>query len=255
MHEGSRLAWPVLLPAKLAVGRGQQGGSVPSMGAMSMSHGSHTRASMSVGGMKTSIGAHGTSILPSWLAVIWTLVFVAILISHARHIQQSSGQRRIWHSGHVAMAAGMIFMYAPATIDVYHIPSGFWQIAFADGGLAALAWILAQALGGQAVNVLWGLLAIDMGVMVYMWSPSGFVAPVTWTLVAYLVWQSVLWITDRMRAIDHHTLWGSHASVTPGGEVAISAAEPLVCFSDLRVSMFAMTLGMAYMLAAMQLMT
>jgi hypothetical protein len=33
----------------------------------------------------------------------------------------------------------------------------------------------------------------------------------------------------------------------------MSAAEPLVCFRDLRVSMFAMTLGMAYMFAAMQL--
>ena len=42
-------------------------------------------------------------------------------------------------------------------------------------------------------------------------------------------------------------------SVTPEGSITLEAAEPLVCFRDLRVSMFAMTLGMAYMFAAMQL--
>jgi hypothetical protein len=56
-----------------------------------------------------------------------------------------------------------------------------------------------------------------------------------------------------MREVDHRTLLRGSASITPGGAVAISAAEPLVCFRDLRVSMSAMTLGMAYMFAAMQL--
>jgi hypothetical protein len=56
-----------------------------------------------------------------------------------------------------------------------------------------------------------------------------------------------------MRDVDHRTLLQGSASMTPGGALAISAAEPLVCFRDLRASMFAMTLGMAYMFAAMQL--
>jgi hypothetical protein len=41
--------------------------------------------------------------------------------------------------------------------------------------------------------------------------------------------------------------------VTPDGALAASVAEPLICYKDLRVSMAAMTLGMAYMFAAMQL--
>ncbi|HLH14909.1 MAG TPA: DUF5134 domain-containing protein [Solirubrobacteraceae bacterium] len=211
---------------------------------------------MSVGGMSMSAGGAGaaTSILPAWLAVVWTLVFIAILIVHARHVLDSEGQRRTWHSGHVAMALGMIFMFAPASIDYFHIPSGFWQIAFADGALAILAWMLSQALDGRAVNVLWLVMAVDLGAMTYMWSPSGFQAPITWLLVAYFAAQSLLWLSDRMRSVDHRTLWGGGGlSVAPDGTVAISAAEPLVCFRDLRVSMMAMTLGMAYMLAAMQL--
>ncbi len=226
-----------------------------SMSGMSMSHptgGGH--GSATVGGMSMSIGGHGaTNILPEWLAVIWTLVFVAVVVIHALHLRDTHGQRRLWHSGHVLMALGMAFMFAPASIDHFDIPSGFWQLVFANGALAILAWMLAQALSRRAINVLWLVMAIDLGAMAYMWSPSGFQAPLTWLLVAYFLVQSLLWITDRMREVDHKTLLGGGFSVTPDGAVAMSAAEPLVCFRDLRVSMFAMTLGMAYMFAAMQL--
>jgi hypothetical protein len=205
--------------------------------------------------MSMNIGAHGsTNILPEWLAVLWTLAFIAIVVIHARHVLDSEGQRRIWHSGHVLMALGMAFMFAPASIDHFNIPSGFWQLAFANGAIAVLAWMLAQALSGRAINVLWLVMATDLGAMAYMWSPSGFQAPITWLLVAYFAAQSLLWVTNRMREVDHRTLPGGGVTVTADGAVTISSAEPLVCFRDLRASMFAMTLGMAYMFAAMQLM-
>jgi len=148
----------------------------------------------------------------------------------------------------------MAFQFAPASIDHFNIPSGFWQLVFANGAIAIVLWILAQAISGRAINVLWLVMAVDLAAMAYMWSPSGFQAPITWILVAYFAAQSLLWLTDRMRDVDHRTLFGGGFSITPGGAVAISAAEPLVCFRDLRASMFAMTLGMAYMFAAMQLM-
>jgi hypothetical protein len=205
--------------------------------------------------MSMSAGGHGaTNILPEWLAIAWTFVFVAVLVIHTRHVLDSGGQRRVWHSGHVLMALGMAFMFAPASIDHFNIPSGFWQLAFANGALAIFAWMLAQALNRRAINVLWLVMAIDLAAMAYMWSPSGFQAPLTWLLVAYFIAQSLLWVSDRMRNVDHRTLLGGGFSVTPEGAVAMDAAEPLVCFRDLRVSMFAMTLGMAYMFAAMQLM-
>ncbi|MGA2455726.1 MAG: DUF5134 domain-containing protein [Solirubrobacteraceae bacterium] len=223
-----------------------------SMSGMSMRHdGGHA---VSVGGMFMSTGAHGTTnILPEWLAVIWTLVFIAIVVVHTLHLRDSHGQRRLWHSGHVLMALGMAFMFAPSSIDHFDIPSGFWQLAFANGAIATLLWMLAQAFDGRAINVLWPVMAVDLGAMAYMWSPSGFQAPITWLLVAYFAAQSLLWVSDRMRDVDRKTLLGASVSVTPGGAVAISAAEPLVCFRDLRASMFVMTLGMAYMFAAMQL--
>jgi Domain of unknown function (DUF5134) len=218
-----------------------------------MSHGGgHTT---SIGGMSMGGGGPGTTnILPEWLAVIWMLAFIAIIVVHTLHLRDTHGQRRMWHSGHVLMAFGMAFMFAPASIDHFNVPSGFWQLAFANGAIAVLAWILAQALNGRAINVLWLIMATDLGAMAYMWSPSGFQAPITWILVAYFVAQSTLWASNRMRDVDHKALLGGNFSVTPGGAVAMSAAEPLVCFRDLRVSMSAMTLGMAYMFVAMQLM-
>jgi len=198
--------------------------------------------------------AHGsTDILPEWLAVIWTLVFIAIIVDHTLHLRDTHGQRRLWHSGHVLTAFGMAFMFAPSSIDHFNIPSGFWQLAFASSALAVVGWMLTQAMERRAINVLWLLMAIELAAMAYMWSPSGFQAPITWLLVAYFVAQSLLWATSRMRDLDHRTLRSVGFSITPGGAVAISAAEPLVCFRDLRVSMFAMTFGMAYMFAAMQL--
>jgi hypothetical protein len=216
---------------------------------------SHTGAmhSMSMGAMSMSAGGGATNILPSWLAVIWMLVFFVIIAIHGRHVLESQGQRRWWHSGHVLMAIGMAFMYAPPSVDSLNIPTGFWSLAFANAAIAIVLWMLVQAFAGRGTNLLWLVMAFDLGAMAYMWSPSGFQAPITWILVAYFAAQAVLWATDRMRDFDERTLLGGGVSVTPDGALAASVAEPLICFKDLRASMAAMTLGMAYMFAAMQL--
>ncbi len=239
---------------------------------MSASHGGSHHMSM-VGGMAMGAGHGGTNILPQWAAVLMTLLFIAILVDHARHLRDSTGQRRVWHSGHVLMALGMAFMFAPQSLDHFDIPNGFWQITFANAAVAIMLWLVLQAVEGKAVNVLWVVIAFDLGAMAYMFSPSGFVAPLTWVLVAYFTLQALLWGTNRMRDVDHLTIFGrgggfalspsgatvaispsgAISTVPSAGTVAISSAEPLVCFRDLRVSMAAMTLGMAYMFAAMQL--
>jgi hypothetical protein len=222
-------------------------------GGMHMSMGSG-HGSMSAGGMSMSSGGHGiTNILPDWLAVIWTLVFLAVFLIHLRHLVDTRGQRRLWHSGHVLMAIGMAFMFAPSSIDHLNIPTSFWQLTFAGGALVILAWLLTEALERRPFNALWVVIATDLAAMVYMWSPNGYRAPVTWLLVAYFVGQSLLWGTDRMRSIDRHRLRAGF-SVMADGSVGAAVAQPLICFRDLRVSMSAMTLGMAYMFVAMQLM-
>jgi hypothetical protein len=232
-------------------GMSMGGGST--MAQMGSTEASHGAMHMSMGGVSLAAGQGTTNILPNWLAVIWMLVFFAIIVIHARHVLESHGQQRIWHSGHVAMAIGMAFMYAPGSVDSFNIPSGFWSLAFANGAIAILLWVFVQLVEGKATNLLWLTMAFDLGAMAYMWSPTGFQSPITWLLVAYFAAQSALWASDRMRKFDERAIFPSHIAVTPEGAMTASVAEPLICFKDLRVSMAAMTLGMAYMFAAMQL--
>ncbi|HWF35147.1 MAG TPA: DUF5134 domain-containing protein [Solirubrobacteraceae bacterium] len=215
---------------------------------MHMDHGAMTAGGMSMGGS----GGHGTNILPTWLALIWTVVFLGVFLIHLRHLFETGGPRRLWHSGHVVMAIGMAFMSAPASIDHLNIPTSFWQIVFGGATLVVVAWMLTEAVERRALNALWIVMATDLAAMIYMWSPNGFRAPLTWLLVAYFTIQSLLWATDRMRSIDRFSLPGGFSVMSDGSAVATVAA-PLICYRDLRVSMSAMTLGMVYMLAAMQL--
>lgn len=196
---------------------------------------------------------HGaTNIVPNWLAVVCTLAFLVILVVHARHAVQTHGQRRFWHTGHVLMAFGMAFMFAPASLDHFNIPGGFWPLLFANAAGVVVAWILFKTLYGQPVNGLWAVLAFDLAVMAYMWSPSGYVAPITWLLVAYLGIEAVLWATNYYRRLDEHVIIKG-VGTNPNGTLTVTAVQPLVCEHDLRATMALMTAGMAYMLAAMQL--
>jgi hypothetical protein len=222
--------------------------------AMGAGHAGAHSSMTAMGGMSMSAGPGATNILPSWLAVVWTLLFLVVLVLHARHVSETRDVRRWWHSGHVLMALGMVFMFAPASLDHFDIPAGFWQLLFANAAGLVLAWLLAQALSGRAVNTLWVVMAVDLAAMVYMFSPAGFVAPVTWLLVAYFVAQALLWVTNSYRRLDRHAIVATNA-VNPDGTVTAVTVQPLICERDLRGSMFVMTLGMAYMFAAMQLLT
>ena len=151
------------------------------------------------------------------------------------------------------MALGMVFMFAPASIDHFDIPSGFWQLAVRQRRRRrARLDPRRRRSAARSSTSLWIVIATDLAAMVYMWSPTGFQAPVTWLLVVYFAAQSVLWATNRMRRADDLAI-GRRFSVGSDGALAATAAQPLVCDRDLRVSVGVMTLGMAYMFAAMQL--
>jgi hypothetical protein len=214
--------------------------------------GSHGAMHMSMGGLPMSVSPGATDILPEWLAVTWTLVFASIAVVHVRHLLETHGERRLWHSGHVLMAIGMVFMFAPTSLDHFGIPADFWRLAFANAAGAVVVWILVALSNGTPVNRLWLVMAVDFAAMVYMWSPAGFVPAVTWVLVTYFVLQTLLWATDMYRELDRKPL-GEWSFQFAGGAVAARGVSALVCERDLRVSMGAMVLGMAYMLAAMQL--
>ncbi len=218
--------------------------------AMGGAGGSH----ITMGGISMTVAHGATNILPAWLAVIWSLVFLAIVVVHGRHVWETHGERRIWHSGHVLMAIGMLFMFAPPSLDHFGIPGEFWRLLFANATGALVIWMLVSLTTGVAFNRLWLALAFDLAAMTYMWSPNGLVPVITWILVGYFTIQAVLWATDRYRELDGRPV-GGRLFVGGDGTLTATAVSSLVCERDLRVSMGLMALGMAYMFAAMQLIT
>jgi hypothetical protein len=209
---------------------------------------------MRVGGAMNMSGhqALGTmGILPGWLAIVWALAFLVVLAVHERHALESTGQTRIWHCGHVVMAAGMAIMFvSSADSSLLPIPNGSWAVVFVGLAVAILIWCAAQVASRRSINALWLLAAVDMAAMAYMWVEASRTTALTWLLVAGYCGAFVLWASGRGRAVDRRYIVGAYA-IPPDGAVAAGAGAALICDRDLRVSMGVMALGMAYMLASM----
>jgi Domain of unknown function (DUF5134) len=231
-----------------------------SMGSSSSGGSRHVSVHSSMPGMVMGHtgGGHGVlNLLPEWLGIVGVAVFLLIALSHLRHLAMTSGERTPWHACHVLMAVGMAFMYAPAAIHPPAVPMTFWRTVFAVTGVVAALWALGGS--GRAPNLIWLLTAIDLGAMVYMWSPGSFTASLTWVLVAYLTGEAALWAVDAYRRIDGSTpiigLRMAPAGYETGTVTLAAAPASLLGDMDISASMIGMTLGMAYMFAAMQLMT
>ena len=206
-------------------------------------------------------GAHMTiptpQLLPEWLALVGTVLFLAVAASHLRHLVRTAGQRRAWHACHVLAAIGMAFMYGPAAVDPLAVPTGFWLAVFTCAGAIAALWALTGV--GRVPTLMWLLTSIDLAAMIYMWSPGSQQTPLSWLLVAYFVAQSGLWACDAYRRIDGRTpviSWSLMAGPGGGAGVGIPTARTaqtgtLLGELDIGVSMLAMTLGMGYMLVVM----
>jgi hypothetical protein len=198
---------------------------------------------------------HAMPLVPEWLGIAGAAVFVVIAASHLRHLTTATGQRRPWHACHVLIAVGMAFMYAPAAIDPFVIPAGFWRVVFALACVLAALWSMGGA--QRAPTLMWLLTAVDLGAMVCMWT-TNLSASLRWALVVYLGVQASLWALDAYRRVDGGApvINVAGLSAAPGGvalPVAGARAESLLGDLDISVSMVLMSVGMAWMFAAMQL--
>jgi hypothetical protein len=208
------------------------------------------------------VAGHAVNLLPVWVTVGWTAVFLAIAGSHLRNMTKTEGQRRSWHACHVLIAIGMAFMYAPAQIDPLGVPSAFWKLVFAAAALIAAVWAIGGV--GRVSVLIWLLSSIDLCVMLYMASGPrrAGMAPVTWLLTAYVLGETVMWGLDLYRRLDGaapivswRLLATESAATLPAASISTGGAATgtLLGELDINASMIAMALGMAYMLVAMQL--
>lgn len=180
------------------------------MGPAGAASGSHPVAGMAVmhGGM---------NMVPQWLVLLWTCALLAVVGSHCRYLLESGGERRLWNARHMVLGVGMIFMFAPPSIDHLNIPAALWQLVLANAAAAVLAAILTRSLEGQSTNVLWLISALELGAMVYMWLGQT-LGVLSWTPVGYFLAVSIFWALGGDHLVDGR--WWIRPAPT-GGTVAV----------------------------------
>ncbi|WP_216214705.1 DUF5134 domain-containing protein [Amycolatopsis aidingensis] len=179
-----------------------------------------------------------TALLPGWLRVVWVVASCAVALVHLRHVWVMTGQRRLWHIGHVLMASGMAYMYLPH--PVHWIPHEAGAAAFTAAATGSLVAAMSFRLRESVLNPLWILITVEMAVMVYMFLPMTARTPLlSYILVVYLVMTGIGWILGR---------WDRNYRPASAQEAPrpIRPAPPA-----LRVSLVTMIGAMAYMLLAM----
>lgn len=205
--------------------------------------------------LQHAAGGGPVNLLPGPLCAAMVVVYLAIFVNHLRHAFDTGRQRRLWHVGHVLMALGMAYMFIPSSAGAPVIAGGVWQAIYGCALLIVVLGMTAYTAGRRAPSGLWLLLAVDLAAMLYMWSPGDLTVPISWALVAFLVFEAGLWASRRVLGVDRS--WLPNGSYDAGGNLGvlrIAAVAPLARERDLRVTMPAMTLGMAYMVLAMQIM-
>ena len=221
-----------------------------------------------------------TPLLPLWLRLAWIIALGAIVVTHVGHAVAMPGQRRWWHLGHTAMAAGMALMYLLPRMqhpDLY--PAGLVLFALVTLAEATATTVLRRREG--VLNPLWMLATLDMLAMTYMLLPPP--TRPTWlttAVVLYLAAQALVWSLggwDRLpvfrRGSPRRTPTATRVSpnaepdsvqhpgpapptpltTDPAPENATGPVVGLTAHSTVavRLTLAVMTASMAYMLAVM----
>lgn len=134
-----------------------------------------------------------SSWIPYPVAAVWTAAFAMVALVHLGHAAVMSGRHRLWHVGHVLMAAGMLVMFWPGEpLLGMSAGIGIWVYALAAGVLAlglVIAWSRHIRLGP-----LWLVSVVDFVAMAYMFAMMQ--TQFVWLSVLAAVWfaaQAIGW--------------------------------------------------------------
>jgi hypothetical protein len=206
--------------------------------------------------------------LPPWLGLTLATVFGVILIVHLYHVIVLTGRERLWHCVHVLMAAGMIVMFTPN--DQMVISNGVGEVVFAATAVTLTGLLVRERAHGHHIGTLWRIAAIDLAAMVYMFAMMDLrLLWLTIALVGWFVVQATGWSTGRLYAtLTHGGLGGSPSdrpvsaatARTPTGSAGKQSHRASRHHPDrgsshhtvIRGTLTVMSMGMAYMLIAMQ---
>lgn len=179
--------------------------------------------------------------------MIWIAALCAVLVFHCIHLIHMRGERRWYHSAHVVMLLGMLYMYASVAFGLDWFPARVWMIVYVATSAAIIGWMLVQFGLRRSFAYLWILALVQQGAMIYMWAPmtdwpmTDWVPRLSYAFVVYFALETIAWLTRAY----------STAFAGTGGAVAIPLAERSA-LGDICMTIMAASMG--YMFAGMQLM-
>jgi LysM repeat protein len=189
----------------------------------------------------------GQDLLSARVSVIWIAALCAVLVFHCSHLIHMRGERRCYHSAHVVMLLGMLYMYAAVAFGLDWLPTRVWMIIYVATSAAIISWMLVQFGQRRSFSSLWIPALVQQGAMIYMWVPMKYWVPqLSYAFVVYFALETIAWLT--------------RAYIKPGpGNAVAGAGRSLVIplahrsvFGDICMTIMAASMG--YMFAGMQLM-
>jgi Domain of unknown function (DUF5134) len=206
--------------------------------------------------------------LPSWLGLTLATVFGVILIVHLYHAIALTRRERLWHCVHVLMATGMIVMFAPTgRMAAWNVVGA---VVFAVAVLTLGGLLVRERAHSRHLGALWLVAAVDLAAMGYMFAMMDF--RLLWLTVALAGWfvvQATGWTSGRLYTTLAHGGLGGAQPDRPVGTTAVrtlagsAAKQPQPASRHqlhrgsshqtvIRATLAVMSMGMAYMLIAMQ---
>jgi hypothetical protein len=204
--------------------------------------------------------------VPTWLAVAWSAVFAGVLAVHLAHLLVMGTRSRLWHAGHVLMAAGMLDMYWPGAPIGIGERTG--ERGFAVAAVAAVGVAVIDVTGGR-FTWLWSIAALDFAVMATMFAPTSqrwwvlSVLLASWCGLEALGWASGalsdvvapdgLVLAEQSRADPRREEAVAGDRLATSVLTATTAAPKRIVHAwSTRVTLTLISAGTAYMLLAMQ---
>jgi len=179
-------------------------------------------------------------------SVIWVAALFVVLIFHCSHLIHMRGERRWYHTAHVVMLLGMLYMYAAVAFGLDWFPAHVWMIIYVATSAAIVSWMLVQYEQRRTFGFLWILALVQQGAMIYMWMPMTVWVPrVSYALAVYFGLETMAWLTRAFKP------WSGNAVTGASGPVVIPLAHRSA-FGNICMTIMAASMG--YMFAGMQLM-
>ncbi|HUB64370.1 MAG TPA: hypothetical protein VL996_07985 [Methylocella sp.] len=128
-------------------------------------------------------------------SVIWVAALFVVLIFHCSHLIHMRGERRWYHTAHVVMLLGMLYMYAAVAFGLDWFPAHVWMIIYVATSAAIVSWMLVQYEQRRTFGFLWILALVQQGAMIYMWMPMAYWMPrLSYAFAVYFALEAIAWL-------------------------------------------------------------